>query len=973
MFKIQNYKSVSEREDKTTIWWKREKMFERSIDARPENNRYSFLDGPPFVTGIPHYASLLPRMAKDVIPRFKTMQGYKVRHVWGWDCHGLPIEEKTEKKVGLKNRREIETYGINKFIEACRKYVEETSSEWGWYVDKIAEWVNLKDAYRTMDTDYMESVLWVFKTLYDKGLIYEGVKTLLYCTRCGTPVSKFEIAMDNSYADMEDPAVTVEFPITTSGNFKGAQILAWTTTPWTLPSNRALVIDPKETYVQFSGNVPGNTYIVAKKRLKKIMRKDKYKVIREFKGKELLGLEYEAPFDYFPPNKNDFKVYAYKGMVTMEEGTGVVHSAPGFGEIDTEMGKHYKLTTMFSVDDEGKFIDKVRDYKGMYVKDADKKIIGDLEKEDRLFKVEKIVHSYPYCWRCQTPLIQRAQKSWFINVQTLKPLLLRQAKKINWVPAKFAKRFENNIKDAPDWCISRTRYWATAMPVWKCDKCKEIEVFGSIKEIENRSRQKVKNLHRDGVDPIAFPCKKCTGIMKRIPEVLDSWMDAGSMPYGQIHYPFENEDLFKKTFPADYIIEYVAQIRAWFYVMHVLSNALLGANSFKNVVVTGVLWGTDGRKMSKSFGNYPDPKATLEKYGGDAMRLYFMSSPIMLGDDMNFNEQDLRNQVSTVIFPFYNSFKYFVTYANLHKFKPNSGLVAGLSNSKPKSFLDKWILVRLKKFHQEIAGYLEKYEMPPATRTVAPFINDLSTWYIRRSRNRFVEGDKDALQTLYYVLVQTAKITAPIIPFVSEEVYGRLIADLNLKAKESVHLCDYPEIKKLTVSEKNLLDEMQLARDLASLGQATRVDARIKVRQPLESLRVKGKRLKVWMVDILKEELNVKKVENARSLRKTKGWSVQESKGLKVALDTTITDELRQEGLVRELVRAIQDTRKKSGFKQEDRVEVSISTDSEEIREVIKKWNKDILQQTNSLKVALGQGQKEAKVNDHKVSISINK
>lgn len=968
MFTFKTYKSITDREDQTTSWWKAEKMFERSIDARPESNRYSFLDGPPFVTGTPHYGSLLPRMAKDVIPRYKTMKGFKVRHVWGWDCHGLPIEEKTEKKVGLKNRRDIEKFGINKFINECQRYVEETSSEWEWYVDKIAEWVDFKGAYRTMDKDYMESVIWVFKQLYDKGLIYEGVKTLLYCTRCGTPVSKFEIAMDDSYTDMEDPSITVEFPVISEGKFKGARILAWTTTPWTMPSNRALVVDPRETYVKLrikNEKLKSKEFILAKKRLEEVLGADEYKIVREFKGKELLGLKYEAPYDYFPPNENDFKVYEYKGMVGMDEGTGIVHSAPGFGEIDTEMGKHYGLTIMFSVDDEGKFVKEVEDFKGMYVKDADQLIIEDLDKRDALFLSQKITHRYPYCYRCETPLIQRAQKAWFIKICEIREKLLEQNKKIDWVPNKLSKRFKNTIKTAPDWCISRTRYWATVMPIWKCDKCKEVEVFGSIKEIEERSGQEVKGLHRNDIDHITFRCTKCKGTMKRIPEVLDCWLESGSMPYGQIHYPFENKDLFKKTFPADYIIEYVAQIRAWFYYMHVVANALLGENSFKNVVVTGVIMGTDGRKMSKLFKNFPDPKETIEKYGGDALRLYFMSSPIMLGDDMNFNEEDLRNQVTTIVFPLHNSFKYFVTYANLAKWKPGKIV----REPRPKNKLDRWILNRLKMFQADVDFHLDKYLIPPAVRAIAPFINDLSTWYIRRSRSRFVEGEKEALETLHYVLVQTVKIAAPIMPFATEEIYRSLVADLNKKAPESVHLCDYPA--KPTRVNKSLLLDMERVRKIASLGQAARVESGIKIRQPLNELKVRGEKLKKWMVDLLKNELNVKEARVVKVIRKAKGWNIQGDN--EVALDTEITEDLRQEGLVRELVRSIQDTRKKMGFKQEDVVEVALETDSEELQQVVKKWNKEICKQTNSKKVELGKGGKEVKINHVKVKIRIKK
>lgn len=974
MFKQKQYQSISDREDQTTRWWKKNKVFEKSIAQRADSHNYSFLDGPPFVTGMPHYGHLIGRIAKDVIPRYQTMKGKKVRRVWGWDCHGLPIEEKVEKKIGLKNRKDVERYGINKFLKACHKYVSEVSSEWEWYIDKIAEWIDFKGAYYTMNKDYMESVIWVFKQLYDKGLIYEGVKTLLYCTRCGTPVSKFEIAMDDSYTDMQDPAITVEFPITGKGKFKNSQILAWTTTPWTMPSNRALVVDPKETYVEFelkaiSDRRKANRYIVAKKRLKDIMGKDKYKIVSKFKGKDLVGLSYKAPYDYFPPNENDFKVYAYKGMVTMDEGTGIVHSAPGFGEIDTEMGKQLGLTLMFSVDDEGKFIDKVTDFKGIYVKDADKLIIKDIENKDLLFRSETITHRYPYCYRCQTPLIQKAQKGWFINIQDNKEKLIRQNKKINWIPNKLNKRFVNTLKTAPDWNISRTRYWATIMPVWKCDKCNRAEIFGSIKEIENRSKQKVENLHRDGVDHITFKCQQCDGIMKRIPEVLDCWMESGSMPFGQIHYPFENKDLFKRTFPADYIVEYVGQIRAWFYYMHVVSNSLLGQNSFINVVNTGTLAGNDGRKMSKLFKNYPDPKNTLIKYGGDALRLYFMGSPIMIGEDTNFNEDDLRSQVSTVIFPLFNSFRYFITYANLAGWQPKS--INKCPNSPNK--LDQWILARFKQFHKEIEANLDKYFIPPATRAIAPFLNDLSTWYIRRSRDRFVKGDKDALATLYYILVQTIKITAPIIPFITEEIYQGLVADLDKNAKQSVHLCDWPKDTKITATEKKLLSEMTLIREIASLGQAARIEARIKVRQPLDKLKIKNLKLKAWMVNLLKDELNVKEVELVKSIKKKKGWNIQKNKSVQVTLDTQITSKLRQEGLLRELVRAIQSTRKKEGFKQEDLVEVTLETNSKDLQEIIKKWNKDICKQTNSTKIEMGKATKEVKINNDIVKISIKR
>lgn len=932
MFTVKQYNSVSEREDQTTAFWKAKKIFERSVDERSEENRYSFLDGPPFVTGIPHYASLLPRIAKDLIPRYQTMKGKKVRRVWGWDCHGLPIEEIVERKLGLKNRRDIETFGVNRFIEECEKYVNEVSSQWGWYTDKIASWCDMDHAYRTMDKDYMESVIWTFKTLYDQGLIYEGTKTLLYCTRCGTPVSKFEIAMDDSYMDMEDPTIIVEFPITTKGTFEGSRILAWTTTPWTMPSNRALVVSPKDTYVEFTGEEKGKKYIVAKSRLEYVLEGKDAKVLREFLGSELLGLSYEPPYLFIPGNENDFKVYEYKGMVTMDEGTGIVHSAPGFGEIDTEMGQHYGLTLMLNIDDEGKHVAAIADFAGMYYKKSDPVIIEDLEKNDKLFSHGKIVHRFPFCYRCKTPLIQRAVKSWFIKVQDAKPDLVEKNHAINWVPEHFKEgRFRNTIETAPDWCISRTRYWATAMLVWTCTDCGEREVFGSIKELEDRSGEKVMGLHRNNVDHLTFGCQKCKGTMKRIPEVLDCWMESGSMPVGQLHYPFENKELFQSTFPADYIIEYTGQLRAWFYYMHVIGNALFDQVSFKNVVVTGVLAGNDGRKMSKSYGNYPDPKETLEKYGGDALRLYMMGSPLLQGEDANFNEKELSSQVLTVLNPAWNSLKYFSIYANEANWKPSSYL----EEPKVTHLLDRWVLARLHELQSQLQSGLDAYKIADAVRTIAPFLDDVSTWYIRRSRDRFVAKDPDAIATLYYVLTQFALIVAPVVPFLAEELYEVLVKSQFSDAPESVHLAEYPAEKKVTPEQATILADMGQLRNLVSLALAIRVKEELKIRQPLASVAVKytdGNELGSEYLDLLKDELNVKTVTTAKELPTGENWKTNESSLASVVLDVQLTKELLAEGLLRSITRQVQDERKKIGLNIGEQVNLVLWTSDAELQ-----------------------------------------
>lgn len=1014
MFKKVNTKqNFPEQEEKTIKFWKENKTFEKSVDQRPESNRYVFYDGPPFITGTPHYGSLLPSIAKDVVPRYQTMNGKKVERVWGWDAHGLPIENKVEKELGLKNRRDIEEFGIQKFIDECYKYTKETSAEWEWYIDHIGRWVDFENSYKTTDQNYMESVIWVFKQLYEKGLVYEGIRTSLYCTRCGTPVSNFEIAMDNSYKDMKDPAVTVKFKVIDNPEFEESYILAWTTTPWTLPANRALVVDEKEDYVLIE--YKSEKLILAKKRLEHVLNPDflhgdgkkdsekltGYKTLKEFKGKELVGSEYQAPYDFFPPGKNDFKVYSYKGMVHMEEGTGIVHSAPGFGDIDTEMGKELGLTLMNNVDEAGLFTEDVKPWAGVYVKKADKGIIEDLGKRNLLFKHEQITHRYPYCWRCETPLIHRAQDSWYINIEKIRNKLKKNNEPINWVPKHLKTgRFGKGLDQAPDWGISRTRYWATPMPIWKHpeeEDCKHIMVFGSIKEIEEASGQKVIDLHRPKIDAIKVKCEKCGEEMTRIPEVLDVWLDSASMPYGQRHYPFENKKEFDKNFPADFIVEYIAQTRAWFYVMHVVSTGLFDKNSFKNVVSTGVIFGTDGRKMSKSYGNYPDPKATIQKYGGDALRMYMMGSKIMVGEDINISEDEIREQLKVFILPLWNSYSFLVTYANIHKWTPNNSLISNLFDDdgtlnetydfkvpiKAENHLDKWIITRLQQLIREVRTSMDEYQIPTATRGLPKFLEDLSKWYIRRSRGRFADGEIKAFETLYYVLVEYIKLLAPFAPFITEAIYENLVKTQLNGVEESIHLASYPkEDTKFLEVNASLLLEMETVRELVTLGQAARVESGIKVRQPLGMIEVisdkkedNKKEIEPWMAELLKEELNVKEVKDVSKFSGTKGWAVQKNTGgnLQVALDTNITKELEREGLLRELSRMIQSARKKKGFMLGDTVSVKISTESKRIKEVLQIMEKELKEAVSANKIeVVEESQPEvSEINKEKVTFSI--
>jgi len=930
-------KQVSSRPDFVEIenqvlkFWENENIFEKSVKQRSKDEPYTFYDGPPFVTGYPHYGHLIGSIAKDIIPRFFTMKGKRVRRVWGWDCHGLPIENKVEEKLGLKNRKEIEKYGIDRFIKECKQYVEEVSSEWKWYIDHIGRWVDMENAYRTMNLEYMESVIWAFKQLYDKGLIYKGARTSLYCTRCGTPVSNFEIAMDNSYKEMEDPAVTVKFKIDNPQKIdkkyqnKKIYLLAWTTTPWTLPSNRALVVDPKEKYIVFKISSKKERYILAEKRVKQTLKKKEYEELDKLKGDKLIGLSYQAPYDFFAPNEKDFKVYSYPEMVNMEEGTGIVHSAPGFGDIDTEMGQDIGLTVMFSVDEEGKFVEEVKNWQGIYVKKADPLIIKDLQKRDLLFKNEKIVHRCAYCYRCETPLIHKAQHSWFINVQKIKKQLLKTNKKINWVPNHFKEgRFKKGIQQAPDWCISRTRYWATVMPVWECDQCGQRKVFGSVKEIEKATGQKVTGLHRDGVDSLVFNCDECGGEMRRIPEVLDCWMESGSMPYGERHYPFENKKDFERSFPGDYIVEYTGQVRAWFYVMHVISNALKESHCFKNVVVTGVMAGTDGRKMSKSYGNYPDPRKILKKYGGDALRLYLMSSPVMMGEHVKMTKgKEIEDQVKKVLLILWNCYRYLTTYCRIHKHSLKE-LSEDFKPQKQENLLDRWIISKVHLFIQNFSSNLKEYKIPDAVNLIQPFVDQLSTWYIRRSRKRFFNNDLDAFRTLYYVLKKFLLASAPAIPFVTEKIYQGLRLE---QEQLSVHLSDYPEFDQSLI-DKTLLNKMEQVQQIVSEGHSDRKKSGIKLRQPLSKVTVKLKQKKDFgnsFIQLIKDELNVKRVD------------FKEAKKFKVFVDKKITKELKEEGWARDIVRKIQNARKKAGCNPDQKVSVVLKDWPEKFEKEIKK------------------------------------
>jgi len=803
-------KTLQQLEDETIQYWKENKIFEKSVEQRPENNPYTFVDGPPFVSGMPHYGHLLTSVPKDMIPRYWTMKGKRVRRVWGWDCHGLPIEAKVNQKLKVKTAKEVEErIGVAKYIAECRNYVQGHAAEWRWYIDKIGRWVDLDNAYYTMSTDYMESVIWAFKKIYDKGLIYTGKRVSLYSTDTQTPVSQFEVAMDpDNYQDVDDLSIFVKFKLDVSSHksllaklpavakdrcaSESVHIVAWTTTPWTIPANFALAVNKNIDYVLVE--YENMLLIVAKERLQYTFNQDHIgldegnvvRIVAEFKGSELEGLSYEPVYNFYSSQKtdNDYHVYL-SDDVMIGEGTGVLHIAPAYGEVDFQLGKNHNLSDFSDIDEEGNMT--IEPWKGIYLRKASPQIAENLQEIGALLRSEVYRHRLPF-YRGDNPLIYVAQDAYFINVQKIKDRMLELNENINWIPDHIkTNRFANTLTTSPDWCISRNRFWATIMPVWK-NQDGDVLVMGSIEEMTQYTDQiekktengntkyyfdgKPMDLHRDVCDQIILnkDGKKYT----RIPEVLDCWMDSGSAPFAEHHYPFENKERFEKSMPADFIIEYVGQVRAWFNVLHRISSILFDRHTFSNVICHGVMAGTDGRKMSKSYGNYPDPKMVLEKYGADALRLNFAINPIFVGEDMNINENDIADQVKSVLNIFWNSYKYYKTYAAANNFDLNLEAPLGTApyRAEPEdTLLDSWIKIRLQETIGEISAGIEEYNIPRSARPIRLFIDDLSTWYIRRSRNRFASGDKHAIETLGRLLVGFARSAAPIIPFITESVF----------------------------------------------------------------------------------------------------------------------------------------------------------------------------------------------------------
>lgn len=1121
------------REEEILKFWEEHHIFEKTLEQTKQGEPFTFYDGPPFATGLPHYGHILASTIKDVIPRYQTMRGRFVRRRWGWDCHGLPIEEIVERKLGISGKKEIEEkIGIGKFNEICRGTVMTYVNEWRRMIQRIARWVDFDNSYKTMDADYMESVWWAFKQVYEKGLAYEGRRVLLYCPRCETPISNFEVVMDNSYQDVTEEALTVRFKVVGQEN---TYLLAWTTTPWTLPGNVALAVAEDENYVTIPDPAHKRQWIIlAEKRFRDLVEAHAFPPeyrssimlddIDTYKGKDLVGLEYEPlfPVDKLL-HKKSYRVYA-ADFVNIEEGTGVVHTAVVYGEDDYALGVREGLLVVPLLDEKGIFnTDAPKFLHGLYFKDAEKLIKNDLEGRGLLFRREQHTHSYPFCWRCGTQLFYNAIPAWFINIQKLRPALLKSnTKEVNWFPSHLKHgRYEKSVEQAPDWNISRNRFWGNPIPVWRCETCRHDEVIGSLEELSRRApaaknryiamrhgdaetlmvgvvssssayhltdkgkaatkkeaiplgklgidfilaspvaraketadivagalntpvhvdprlreiefgvldgKSDVKynaffknefdrfekrpeggeslgdvqkrmfevmedlerkyqgktillvshadpiwilwgvaeglsrgamiqahpaegeflapdelveirpkkfprdgsgeiNLHRPYADAIVFPCSKCGGQARRITEIFDSWTEAGSMPFAEYHYPFENVDVFKRRFPAQFVAEYIAQTRAWFYVMHVMSVALFKKAPFENVVTTGTILAEDGSKMSKSKENFPDPWKVIEKYGADSLRLYLMNSAVMQADNLNFSERELETIHRKVPLILLNVCNYFETYVE-------SSLMQETISDESKTVLDQWIEARTEILIQEVTAHLEAYDTVRATRSIVAYVDDLSRWYLRRSRGR---EDPAFFQTLSNSLLTTATVIAPFMPYLAEAIYQDIVKHkVDGRHPESVHLKPWPE-SKIKKSNSEILSDMTEVRRLATLALAERAKVGIKVRQPLAKLLVKSLKAKVSddLLGLLRDEINVKEIVVDPNIEGD------------VLLDTLITPELREEGLVRELVRNIQEMRRDGDMKPRDEIRVEFKGGGS-LKDLLSRWHATIMREVGA-------------------------
>ena len=947
-------------------FWKKNRIFEKSIEQRDINNGYVFYDGPPFITGLPHHGTLLSSIVKDAVPRFWTMRGKRIERRWGWDCHGLPAENFVEKQLGITDRREIGTkWPLSTYITKARESMVSNSEAWEGVIERVGRWVDFRGAYRTMDKNFMESVWWAFKTLYEQGKIYEGRKVLMYDTKFSTPVSKTEVTMDNeAYQTVTDPSVYVKFEIVSEGELKGTKLLAWTTTPWTLPANLTLAINKNLEYKIYS--VGDEKLIVASELAEKALGEGE--AIKTLRGEELIGLEYKplmCNFSKEERKKNTYKVVA-ADFVSSSDGTGIVHIAPAYGEMDYELSLEQDVDFIDLLDEGGYYLESAKkwlnemgvrdtDESGIELWAANKFIAKVLEEKGIVYKIEYIKHEYPFNPRSKQRIIYRAFPSWFFAVNGMKEQLIEENEGINWFPEYLKHgRFEKNIEAAPDWNLSRDRFWATAMPVWKGDKG-TIKVVGSYDELYELSGVRLEDYHRPWVDEIEFDIEG--EHFKRIEKVLDCWFESGSMPFAQLHYPFENKEKFEQNYPADFIVEYVGQVRAWFYYVHVVNTALFGKKAYRNVITTGTVAGNDGRKMSKSLGNYTDPTELMDKYSADALRFLMLSSPVLAGEDFALIDKDV-SDVARKLSMIWNVYDFFTMYASVDGFDSKQAIAV----SKLENPLDIWLVSRVYELRNEITKGMEAYNIPSALSDVLLFIDDLSNWFVRRSRRRFWKSEDDtdknaAYSTLYFILVYLAKILAPFTPFLAEELYQKMTGEeFDSSVTESVHLLNWPEAGEIN---QKVLEKMARIREIITEGLALRMnksetEEQIKVRQPLAEYIYEGEPLDEYYEQIIADEVNVKMVRA----------------GEKAYLDKHLTEELLEEGFIRELIRFVQAARKKAGLEVDDRIKLSIDT------EINKDWQ-DVLK-AEVLAVELGrdnnyQYDEVVKANGKNITISLEK
>jgi isoleucyl-tRNA synthetase len=864
MFKPVSAKlNVTAMEDGVLKFWKTEKIFEKTLEQRKDAPEYVFYEGPPTANGLPGVHHVEARAFKDIFPRYKIMRGYRVSRRGGWDTHGLPVEIEIEKRHGFTNKQQIENFGIDKFNAECRKSVFDYIREWERLTDRIAYWVDLEEAYVTYTNDYIESVWWILKSFWDRDLLFKKYKVVPYCPRCGTPLSDHEVAM--GYADATDPSVFVRMPL---ADKPGTSLLVWTTTPWTLPANVAVAAHPEVEYVTVERDLPEGgkeRLVLAESLLEKVFRGEQVKVVERYKGKKLKGARYQPLFTFLPLEKPAHYV-VLGDFVTTEDGTGLVHIAPAFGAEDMQASEQYDLPVLMTVKPDGTFIPAVTPWRGVFIKDADPSISADLQARGLMFREETYTHTYPFCWRCDTPLLYFARESWYIRTSQFKDRLVELNNRINWVPQHTGEgRFGNWLSNNVDWALSRERYWGTPLPIWECEQCKHRECVGSVAVLSEKAGRDLADLdlHRPYVDEVTWSCPECSGKMARVPDLIDVWFDSGSMPVAQLHYPFENQAVFEKQFPADYICEAVDQTRGWFYTLHAISTLLFDTECFKNVISLGHVVDANGQKMSKHLGNVIDPWTVLDESGADAFRWYFYTCAPP-GAEKRFAPNMVTEIVKNFSLTLWNVYSFFVTYANLDHWTPGKKVKAASLNS-----LDRWILSELNTLLRDVTRAYEAYDVPNATRPIETFVEHLSTWYLRRSRRRFWKSESDsdkqaAYSTLYACLVTLSKLLAPAMPFLADELYQNLLRPADKRAPESVHLAKWPEADEARIDE-TLNRDMALVMKMVSLGHAARQKANRKVRQPLAEAAFsvgnsdEGRALTSY-ADLIADELNVKKV-----------------------------------------------------------------------------------------------------------------